>query len=57
MTTNTTTGTHPSTDIHVEAWGNGTPVVLAHGSLATAAEGWEVQRQLADEWRGGWFHS
>jgi pimeloyl-ACP methyl ester carboxylesterase len=49
MTTNTTTGTHPSTDIHVEAWGNGTPVVLAHGSLATAAEEWEVQRQLADE--------
>ena len=49
MTTDTTPGTYPSTDLHVEAWGDGTPVVLAHGSLATAAEEWEVQRPLADE--------
>jgi hypothetical protein len=43
MTTETTTGTHPRTDLHVEAWGNGTSVVFAHGSLATAAEEWEAQ--------------
>ncbi|HEX5878762.1 MAG TPA: alpha/beta fold hydrolase [Actinomycetota bacterium] len=49
MTTDTTLGTYPNTDIHVEAWGDGTSVVLAHGSLATAAEEWEVQRPLADE--------
>jgi pimeloyl-ACP methyl ester carboxylesterase len=47
-TTHTTTIRHPSTDLHVEAWGNGTSVVLAHGSLATAAEEWEAQRPLAD---------
>jgi pimeloyl-ACP methyl ester carboxylesterase len=49
MTRDTTPGTYPSTDLHVEAWGDGTPVVLAHGSLATAAEEWEAQRPLADE--------
>ena len=49
MTTHTTTGTHPGTDLHVHAWGDGTPVVLAHGSLATAAEEWEAQRPLAGE--------
>ena len=49
MTTDTTPATYPSTDLHVEAWGDGTPVVLAHGSLATAAEEWEAQRPLADE--------
>jgi pimeloyl-ACP methyl ester carboxylesterase len=49
MTTSTTPGTYPSTDLHVEAWGDGTPVVLAHGSLATAAEEWAAQRPLADE--------
>src|SRR5688500_20273085 len=49
MTTDTTPGTYPSTDLHVEAWGDGTPVVLAHGSLATAAEEWQAQRPLADE--------
>ena len=47
MTTHTTTGTHPGTDLHVDTWGDGTPVVLAHGSLATAAEEWEAQRPLA----------
>jgi pimeloyl-ACP methyl ester carboxylesterase len=37
------------TDLFVESWGAGTPVVLVHGSLATAAEEWEAQRPLADE--------
>ena len=36
-------------DLFVESWGQGTPVVLAHGSLATGFEEWEVQRPLADE--------
>ena len=36
-------------DLFVESWGAGTPVVLVHGSLATAAEEWEAQRPLADE--------
>ena len=49
MTTDTTPGTYPSIDIHVEAWGDGTPVVLAHGSVATGAVEWEVQGQRADE--------
>jgi pimeloyl-ACP methyl ester carboxylesterase len=48
-TTHTTTGTQPPTDLHVEARGNGTPVVLAHGSLATAADEWAAQRPLADQ--------
>jgi len=29
--------------------GSGVPVVLVHGSLATGAEEWQAQRQLADE--------
>jgi len=37
------------TDLYVETWGAGTPVVLVHGSLATGAEEWEAQRPLADE--------
>ena len=36
-------------DLHVESWGAGTPVVLVHGSLATAVEEWEAQRPLAGE--------
>jgi pimeloyl-ACP methyl ester carboxylesterase len=36
-------------DIFVDSWGAGTPVVLVHGSLATGAEEWEAQRPLADE--------
>lgn len=36
-------------DLYVETWGTGTPVVLVHGSLATGAEEWEAQRPLADE--------
>jgi pimeloyl-ACP methyl ester carboxylesterase len=39
----------PSTDLHVEHWGAGTPVVLVHGSLATGSQEWEAQRTLADE--------
>ena len=35
--------------LHVESWGDGTPVVLVHGSLALGAEEWEAQRPLADE--------
>jgi hypothetical protein len=33
--------------LHVESWGSGTPVVLVHGSLATAADEWQAQRPLA----------
>jgi pimeloyl-ACP methyl ester carboxylesterase len=41
-----------STDLHVETWGDGTPVVLVHGSLATGAQEWEAQRPLADDGYG-----
>jgi pimeloyl-ACP methyl ester carboxylesterase len=37
------------TDLYVESWGSGTPVVLVHGSLATGADEWQAQRPLADE--------
>jgi pimeloyl-ACP methyl ester carboxylesterase len=37
------------TDLFVESKGDGTPVVLVHGSLATGAEEWQAQRSLADE--------
>ena len=36
------------TDLHVEVWGEGTPVVLVHGSLATGADEWSAQRPLAN---------
>ena len=36
------------TDLHVDVWGDGTPVVLVHGSLATGAEEWSEQRPLTD---------
>jgi pimeloyl-ACP methyl ester carboxylesterase len=42
-------GRTPVTDLFVDSWGDGTPVVLVHGSLATGAEEWEAQRPLADE--------
>lgn len=46
----TTVRTRTSTrGLHVEVWGDGTPVVLVHGSLATSAEEWEAQRPLIDE--------
>jgi pimeloyl-ACP methyl ester carboxylesterase len=37
------------TDLHVEHWGTGVPVVLVHGSLATGAQEWEAQQPLADD--------
>jgi pimeloyl-ACP methyl ester carboxylesterase len=37
------------TNIFVDTWGAGTPVVLVHGSLATGAEEWQAQRPLASE--------
>ena len=49
MATKDTTVTAPNTgELHVEAWGEGIPVVLVHGSLALGAEEWEAQRPLAD---------
>ena len=36
-------------DLHAETWGEGTRVVLVHGSLATSQEEWEAQRPLVDE--------
>lgn len=36
-------------NLFVDSWGTGTPVVLVHGSLATGAEEWQAQRPLADE--------
>jgi pimeloyl-ACP methyl ester carboxylesterase len=44
----TVTTTDISHGLHVEAWGEGTPVVLVHGALALGAEEWEAQRPLAD---------
>ncbi|HKS61688.1 MAG TPA: alpha/beta fold hydrolase [Xanthobacteraceae bacterium] len=35
-------------DLFVESWGSGVPVVLVHGSLATGADEWQAQRALAD---------
>ncbi len=50
MATNTMTAATPRAgELHVETWGEGTPVVLVHGSLALGAEEWEQQRTLADE--------
>jgi pimeloyl-ACP methyl ester carboxylesterase len=37
------------TDLFIETWGTGTPVVLVHGSLATGQGEWEAQRPLAEE--------
>jgi pimeloyl-ACP methyl ester carboxylesterase len=37
------------TDLFVDSWGKGTPVVLMHGSLATGAEEWVAQQPLAEE--------
>lgn len=36
-------------DLFVERWGTGTPVVLVHGSLATGTDEWQAQRPLADQ--------
>lgn len=35
-------------DLFIEAWGTGAPVVLVHGSLATGAE-WQAQQPLAEQ--------
>jgi pimeloyl-ACP methyl ester carboxylesterase len=35
-------------DLYVESWGTGVPVVLVHGSLATGSDEWQSQRALAD---------
>ena len=37
------------TDLYIETWGAGTPVVLVHGSLAIGADEWQAQRPLGDE--------
>lgn len=37
-----------TTDLHVETWGEGTRVVLVHGSLATGVPEWESQRPLTE---------
>lgn len=34
--------------VAVETWGQGTPVVLVHGSLAIGVEEWDAQRPLAE---------
>ena len=36
-------------DLFLEKWGEGTPVVLVHGSLATGTDEWQAQRPLADQ--------
>lgn len=38
-----------ATGLYVEEWGEGTPVVLVHGSLATGCEEWVAQRPLAEQ--------
>lgn len=38
-----------TTDLYVEVRGDGTPVVLVHGSLANGADEWAEQRSLADD--------
>ncbi len=48
VTTTPTRRSGASADLHVEVWGDGTPVVLVHGSLATGADEWSEQRPLAD---------
>ena len=52
MSATSTTPRNPrpdaTTDLYVEVWGDGTPVVLVHGSLATGADEWSAQRPLAD---------
>ena len=36
-------------DLSVEMWGDGAPVILVHGSLATSSDEWQAQRPLADQ--------
>jgi pimeloyl-ACP methyl ester carboxylesterase len=45
-----TTAAHQErTELYVETWGEGTPVVLVHGALATGTDEWPAQHPLADE--------
>lgn len=39
------------TDLHVSVWGDGTPVVLVHGSGARGSVVWSRQRPLAERYR------
>ena len=43
-----TTNVDTRRPLHTERWGEGTRVVLVHGSLAVGVEEWEAQRPLAD---------
>jgi pimeloyl-ACP methyl ester carboxylesterase len=36
-------------DLFVDSWGSGVPVVPVHGSLAIGADEWQAQRPLAEE--------
>ena len=36
-------------DLFVETWGTGAPVILVHGSLATSNDEWQAQKPLADQ--------
>jgi len=48
-TTDTSAPAANAGKLHVEVWGDGTPVVLVHGSLALGAEEWDHQRPLVGE--------
>jgi pimeloyl-ACP methyl ester carboxylesterase len=48
-TTPSPTRHEPPAGLHVERWGDGPPVVLVHGSLASGADEWSEQRPLADD--------
>ena len=36
-------------DLFVETWGAGAPVILVHGSLATSTDEWQAQKPLAQQ--------
>ena len=38
------------TELHVERWGEGPPVLLVHGSVADGTATWTAQRPLAERW-------
>src|SRR3712207_1276598 len=42
-------GARTVSELFVDSWGSGVPVVLVHGSLATGADEWQAQRPLADQ--------
>ena len=39
------------TELHVQRWGEGPPVLLVHGSVADGTATWAAQRPLAERWR------